>query len=224
MLAGNALVTTGHVVFENSNGDILSYAITNPNVITMCAIGATANPTNVISGTVGLIKPTTEYYDFWYANAAYAQHSVKYRVNIDRRCAISSTEIMFMDRLGSWGSFAFQLREYTRGTVTKQSYNQHIDGSVFSSRWKYATRDQGYKVVNPYIDQTIELNTNFMTEDMATYFAQLVSSPYCYIKLDGVYQSCIIQTADFELNKTVNNNLIRKSITVKVANQDTING
>lgn len=224
MLAGNNLVTTGHVVFENSNGDILSYPVTNANVMTMCAVGATAIPTTVIAGTVGVIKADTEYYDFWYANAAYAQHSVKYRVNIDRRCAISSTEIMFMDRLGSWGSFAFQLREYTRGTVTKQSYNQHIDGEVVSTRWKYASRDQGYKVVNPYIDQTIELNTNYMTEDMATYFSELVSSPYCWIRIGGIYQSCIVQTTDFELSKTINGNLIRKSITVKLANQDTING
>jgi hypothetical protein len=131
---------------------------------------------------------------------------------------------VFKDRLGSWGSFAFQLRAYERGEVTNETYNRDVTGTVSATKWTYPTTDRGTVVINPQEMRTLELNTNYMNEDMAAYFNELISSPQTFIKIGSAYYACTIQDKAFEVSKSKNSNLIRKSITVKLANQNPING
>ncbi len=37
---------------------------------------------------------------------------------------------------------------------------------------------------------TIDLSTDWMTEEMATYFTELISSPYTYFKVSNYDESC----------------------------------
>jgi len=74
-----------------------------------------------------------------------------------------------------------------------------------------------------------------MNEQMAEYFTELVSSPYTYFKISNYdescdvpasteYVSCNIVTSTFEKFKQRNKNLIKQSITIKLANNDMVNG
>jgi hypothetical protein len=74
-----------------------------------------------------------------------------------------------------------------------------------------------------------------MNEEMAAYFTELISSPYTYFKVSTYYEncelpastqyvSCNIVTSSFEKYKQRNKNLIRQSITIKLANNDIVNG
>jgi hypothetical protein len=108
--------------------------------------------------------------------------------------------------------------------VTKDSYNQDVTGLVTSSQWNYRTIEQGMRVINPSIEETYTLNTNWMTEDMATYFSELISSPYTWIKIDDVYYSCIVKDTGYEKERSKNQNLIRKTIQVRLSIQDRVNG
>lgn len=218
VLTGNNNVTTGNIRFQDSNGSFFNYNVTNNDIVTLCNVGA--------NNSTALDPNTIDYYDFWFAGASptFTQQSEKIRVYIDQRCKINDYEILFYDRLGSWGSFAFQLKDYKRGTVTKEVYNQDLIGSVASAKWTYDTYEFGSRVVFPAIDETLELNTNWMTEDMAEYFSELVSSPQTYIKIGSTYLACIVQDTSYEIERQRNKNLIRKTITVKLANQTPING
>lgn len=222
---GNNSITSGFAYFQNSNGDIFKKAITNGNIITGVSVGPNnAGSLTLVSGTAVLVKADTTYYDFWYTNSAGTQHSAKYRVNIDTRCKIEDYEILFLDRKGSWGSFAFQLRAYEKGTVQRTQYNKDVQGSVTSTRWTYASNEFGMTTSNVDVMTTMDLNTNWMTEEMADYFAQLVSSPVTYLKVGGQYEAINIVDTSFEVEKARNKHLIRKTITIKPANNDTING
>jgi hypothetical protein len=216
--------TTGRMYFENDGGDILYYTVNASGFVVQANVGASANPSTVVSGTAGHIKSDTEYYDVWYTNAAGTQHSQKYRLYIDRRCSISDYEIYFLDRMGTINSFSFQLRAYERGTVTRDTYNKDIEGSVPSSTWTYGLDEFGLKTFTVNEERTIELNSNFMTEEMSDYFAQLVTSPLTYIKNGSNYEAVIVTDSGYELSKERNKKLIRKTITVKLANQNVING
>jgi hypothetical protein len=72
--------------------------------------------------------------------------------------------------------------------------------------------------------RTLELNTNYMNEGMAAYFVELISSPQTFIKIGSAYYACTIQDKAFDVSKERNKKLIRKTITVKLANQNPING
>jgi hypothetical protein len=216
--------TNGRMYFENDGGDLMYYTVNANSFVLQANIGATANPSTVVTGTAGHIKSDTEYYDVWYTNNTATQFSQKYRIYIDRRCNINEYQIYFLDRMGTINSFAFQLRGYERATVQRDTYNKDVQGLVTSNVWTYGLDEFGLKTFTVNEERTIELNTNWMTEAMSDYFAQLVTSPLTYIKNGNAYEAVIVTDSGYELNKTRNKNLIKKTITVKFANQNVING
>ena len=218
-------VLTGYIYFENSTGDVFRRLMNINTKITQMGVGCNNLPSlTLVSGSGSLIEDDVTYYDFWYATSSGTQASQKYRINIDRRCVINEYEILFLDRMGSLGSFAFQLKDKLTGTVQKETYNQHIEGAVTSQEWGYTSDAQGMKVINPNISETYELNTNWMSEDDASYFTQLVSSPQTWILINRKWISCIVQDTGYEKERQRNKFLIRKSLRVKLSVQDRVNG
>jgi hypothetical protein len=63
-----------------------------------------------------------------------------------------------------------------------------------------------------------------MTEEMAILFEELVSTPLAFLKIGSTYQAVQIVDTSFEVEKSRNKNLIKKSLTVKPSNQNVING
>ena len=226
---------THKIVFTNDAAEVFEKSVVATDHVTGNAVGPNnAGTLTVVSGTLPLIKPTTEWYEYYYEHNG-AQVTQPYRVNIDRRVQDQEISVLFLDRFGSWGSFAFTGRYYENGSVTREQYNQDVAGYIQSSEWTYDRTDRGY--INSYVsvDNTIDINTNWMTEEMAKYFTELVSSPYTYFKISNYdescdipesteYVSCNIVTSSFEKFKQRNKNLIKQSITIKLANNDTVNG
>lgn len=236
----NSPAGSHRMVFENNLGDILDKDVAATDHVVGISVGPNNHgATNVVAGSAPLIKPGTEWYDFYYEHLG-TQTSQKYRIYLDRRVRDIEYHILFLDRMGSWGSFAFTGRYYEKGNVTREQFNRDVQGYVQGgspfNHWSYNTQDKGY--VNSYIstDTTIDLNTNWMTEEMAQYFSELISSPETYIKKaiyddedceqpqSTEYISCNILTSSYELFKKRNKNLIRQSITIKYANNDLVNG
>jgi hypothetical protein len=232
---GSMIGGTHKIIFTNPGGDMFEKDVTATDYVTGNAVGPNnAGTLTVIAGTLPLIKPTTEYYQYYYEHAG-NQVSQVYTVNIDRRVRSQEYSIIFLDRFGSWGSFAFTGRYYEKGNVTREQYNQDVAGYIDSSEWTYDLIDRGY--INSYltVENTIDLNTDWMNEDMAQYFTELISSPYTYFKISNYdedceipestkYVSCNIVTSNYEKFKQRNKNLIKQSITIKLANNDMVNG
>jgi hypothetical protein len=217
-------VTTGRIYFENDLGDKGYYVANASGFVFQANVGSTAVPSTVTNGTLPIIKDTATYYDVWYTDNTNAQLSAKYRIYLDHRCAIEDYQILFVDRLGSINSFAFQLRAYESGTIQRDTYNQDIQGGVTSTVWGYTSTEFGQKTFSVSADRSLQLNTNWMTEEMAEYFEELLTSPLTILKSGAVYQPVIVTDSSYEIERQRNNNLIKKTITVKFANQDIING
>ena len=226
---------THKIIFTNDAAEIFEKNVSATDQVTGNAVGPNnAGTLTVVTGALPLIKPTTQWYEFYYEHNG-NQVTQSYRVNIDRRVQSQEYSIIFLDRYGSWGSFAFTGRAYEKGNVTREQYNQDVAGYIDSSEWTYDLTDRGY--INSYVsvDNTIDLNTNWMNEQMAEYFTELVSSPYTYFKISNydescdipestAYVSCNIVTSTYEKFKQRNKNLIKQSITIKLANNDIVNG
>jgi hypothetical protein len=213
------------MVFGNSDGDIFAKPITDNALITQVGVGANNYGTlTTLAGTPPLIKPTTTQISFVYTDSSYNDSSLIYRIDIDRRCVIEQFEIAFLDRLGSFGSFAFQLRAYEQGNVNKTTYKQDVQGYTDSGMWTYGTDEKGTRVINPTVTKTIQLNTNWLTIEMDNYFQELMTSPETYIKINGSYFACVINETSFEVARQKNKNLIMRSVSVTLSNQDSING
>jgi hypothetical protein len=223
------------MVFENDGGNIFEKNVTAVDHVSGISVG----PNNfgvltLVFGSGNLIEPTTESYTFHYERNGVVS-SISYRVNIDRRIRTTEYSILFLDRLGSWGSFAFTLNSYEKGNVTREQFNQDVAGYINGvNQWDYDLTDRG--MTNTYIstDTTIDLATNFMTMDMANYFTELISSPFTYVKKSNYaadcelpeseeYISCNIMTSDYQVYNQRNKNLIQQNVTIKLANNNIVN-
>jgi hypothetical protein len=256
----NALNPSGtpdYVIFKNSNGEYFYKSISGTDLINQIAVGANNYGilTPIGAATLPMIKTDTTYYDVYYSNAnsgTPAERSLTYRVNLDTRVQISEYHCLFLDRLGSFSSFAFQLKNYERGEVSRDEYNQDVTGFINTTptpdQWSYSTIENGFKSFNINVKKTIELNTNWMTESMNRYFEELITSPQVYLKLASYtntenwlypedesgcplripesteYQPVIVTNTQYEVFQQRNKNLIKHSIQVRLANQDVVNG
>lgn len=253
----NALNPSGspdYLIFKNSNGEYFYKTISGTNIINQIAVGANNYGvlTPIGAATLPMIKTDTTYYEIYYSNAntgTPAERSLTYRINLDTRVQISEYHCLFLDRLGSFSSFAFQLKNYERGEVSRDEYNKDVTGYVSESdQWTYDTIEDGFKSFNINIKKTIDLNTNWMSEEMNRYFEELITSPQVYLKLASYtntenwlypedesgcplripestqYQPVIITNTNYEVFQQRNKNLIKHSISVRLANQDNVNG
>ena len=223
------------MVFANDGGNIFEKNVTAVDHLSGVSVG----PNNfgvltLVFGSGNLIEPTTEYYDFHYERNG-VMSSARYRVTLDRRIRSTEYSILFLDKLGSWNSFAFSLNSYEKGSVTREQFNQDVPGFINgSNHWDYALTERG--MTNTYVstDTTIDLATNFMTMDMANYFTELISSPFTYVKKSSYandcdlpeseeYISCTIITSDYQVYNQRNKNLIKQNVTIKLANNNIVN-
>jgi hypothetical protein len=149
----------------------------------------------------------------------------RYYFQLDTRCVINYDILNYLDRMGSWQNFAFQLRTYEKGQITREMYNQHIDGFVASSQWAYSSEAMGNKTYNTNVSNTLDLNTNWMDQYNADRFQELLTSPQVfYIDNDGNSHACTVEATGFENFRQKNKNLIKQSVTIKLALNTPING
>jgi hypothetical protein len=150
-----------------------------------------------------------------------------YYFTYDNRCTINDDQLIYLDRMGSWQSFAFQLKTYEKGQITREQYNQHIDGQVdISAEWVGVLLQKGFRTYNTNVTKTFELNTNYMNQTDANRFQELLTSPqvYYYSVSSNKFCACIIENNSFEVFRQRNKNLIKQSVTIRLAQQDPING
>lgn len=216
------------IMFTNSNGesfysDAWSVGVNN-STITQGAIG----PGNAIAlvslsgATFPLIKSNTEWYDVKIFTPSISATTKTYRINIDRRCKIEDYEIVFQDRMGSFMSFAFQLKAEETGNIERMMYTQQL-GDLSGSKFSYDSTGRGSVITNVKLKREIKLNTNWMSEEMSVYFDELLTSPVTYLKVDGKYYACIIKDSTYRVERQRNKNLIQKTVTVQFANDEIIN-
>ena len=153
------------------------------------------------------------------------QTTEKKRIYIDDRCPINTTQLLFLDRAGSWSSFAFTLRQQESGKITRRSYLKEL-GNLTGGKWNYNREDAGETIYHVDFSKEYTLTTDWMTDGMSQYFEELLTSPEVYIKFqdtDPHWFRCIIQENSFRTQRSKNKKLINKTITVKLANEDAIN-
>lgn len=223
----NKLNQCRRVIFENDAGEQFAMSTSGTSSFVKqvnVADGAILTPLG--AATLPLVKSTTKYYDVWStaSTTLTTQSSEKQRLYIDRECPINETQILFLDRSGSWSSYSFPLRQVESGAVTREAYRKEL-GNLKNGAYTYTTLDTG--MTNWFISDTksYTLNTNWMSDEMSVYFQELITSPQTYVKFDGStnFLACTITDTSYVVERAKNKKLIRKTINIRLANNDNIN-
>ena len=139
----------------------------------------------------------------------------RYYFQYDDRCPINEyNQLFYLDRMGSWQSFNFQLKTYEKGQITREMYNQHVDGQVDNGEWIYGTAAMGNRTYNTNVSYSLDLNTNWMDQYNADRFQELLTSPQVFYYNGTDYRACTIDSTSFENFRQRNKNLIKQSVTI----------
>jgi hypothetical protein len=156
----------------------------------------------------------------FYVSIKGGSSEIRYYFKYDNRCVINEDYLYYLDRMGSFQSFAFQLKTYEKGQITREMYNQHVDGQVEAGQWEYSSDAIGNRTLNTNVSYTLDLNTNWMDQYNADRFQELLTSPQVFYNI----YACTIEATSFENFRQRNKNLIKQSVTIKLALNTPING
>lgn len=191
--------------------------------------GTNDSALQLLTGTAGLIKPDTEWYEFYLTSFSGDQASVKYRVGIDRRCVIEEHIVLFEDRVGSFIPMAFQLHSEETTEYEREQYKQELGDLIVSGdparpgRYGYNSYDEGMTTVSVLKSDTFLLRSNWMSRVEYEYFKELLGSPTTYLLLNGVYVSCKLETLSTMTRGRGSRKIVRKDLVVMLSNQDEVN-
>lgn len=128
-------------------------------------------------------------------------------------------QIAFVDRLGSIMTFAFNGTTIDRTTIDRKTLNKKLHNTV-----SYNTYDQSDIVRSVNVNKEIQLNSIWMTQPDSTYFEQLLTSGFTWIKMkDGLYYACIVKETGFKTQSFKNKKLIRRSVIVQLTSKTPVN-
>lgn len=218
---------TRFLYVATDTGIVIRKAITTNAYVVQIGIGNDFDGYTAIAGSLPIDLTTVDYYDYWFDTGVPGQISKKYRVYIDNRCTMNDYSIVFMDRMGSLGSFAFQLVAQLNVQIEREKYNQSVNGTVTSSEWKYDNLGRGVTNLNITPKEEYTLNSNWMTAEQEAYFKELVTSPYTWMKIGTEvtsYRSCVVLETSTEVESQGRTKLYRKTIKVQLSLQEVVNG
>lgn len=201
----------------NSSGKEIIYLPVGPGNLDEPAFTLFGGP------NVPITSSPSNGYSYWVATSAMVPVSEVYNVEFDYTCTKwDEYQLVFLDRLGSLGSFSFYYLNQETQDITRISNNYTI-GDLDSGTWKFNVNERGFINTNVEVTDRIRLNTGWLSNEESQYIQELFSSPVVWLNLTNeLWPVNIIDTSSFKNDKRSTKN-IRYEITVEVANINVIN-
>ncbi len=227
----NTIGTPRKALFENDSGDSSVLTLTTGVDVGVWGIDASPIRTNwgtVQSGTLPIVKPSTDTYSITLLNINDNPVSETKTINIDRGCVNKgSIEMLFMDKLGSFLPWNFTFRNVQDQQVEKSNYSKYLGGyestGESTGKFTYDLKDGGRETYNEEYKKNYLLRTSWLADKESEFFPNVIHSPVTMIKVGGVFQRCTITTSSFEVKDDNWNTLKRYEINVKLSNDEIIN-
>lgn len=174
---------------------------------------------------VDITSSPSKFYDFWVTTSDFTEVTEKYRLNLDYTCTKwDEFQLMFLDRLGSLGSFPFYYLHEFNQTIQREENTFTIgDLNTFTGEWDFNSTDTSRKLNNINLQRGMRLNTAWLTQDESVYIQQLFSSGQVWLNIEGNNFPLIITNTNSVTRDSRSQKNIRYEISISFANNDNIN-
>lgn len=171
-----------------------------------------------------IVTDDNAWYEFFAADGTGNPVSKTYRLTFDKTCSKwDDYQLVFLDRLGSLGSFTFYYLNEESQTIDRTQNNYIIGNLQSNDEWGFQASEAGFKNTNIDIQTSLRLNTAWLNQEESKYIQQLFSSPVVYINLEGSLFPVLVTDSSSITRDTRSDKNIRYEINVKLANRETIN-
>lgn len=224
----NAVSKIGVFAKDASGTNIQTTYITNPfaavsntasRFITLPAGPSNLNlilNANLDAGTQNqgnIIPANTSYYEIRTYGTLSA--SKVYRYNITEVCSkYTPVRLHFLNRLGGWDSFTFDLLSTYQSNIERKEYRQNLGGFVGSS-YIYDVKDRSATIFDTQIKTIQVLNSNWITDVEAAWLEQLLTSPDIYFEIGTQLHAVNITDTSYLQKKVVNDKLFNLTVTIE---------
>lgn len=112
-------------------------------------------------------------------------------------CTIyDSYRIHFLNSLGGFDSFTFNRRSTSNNKIDRKTF-EPVYGSIVAGEWSYSQTEQRKKDFYIEEEETIKINSDWITQEQSTWLYELVTSPEIYVEQGGSIYSAHIKTSEY---------------------------
>ncbi len=129
---------------------------------------------------------------------------------LDKECYKYETKrLMFANPFGNYDYFNFVLVSKKISTITRTEYSTPLP-------WNYSVGDAETKVLNTQGQETVIINSNWITEEEHAWLRDILMSKQCWeLQSDGTKLPIVITDTTWEEKKRVNNFIFNATISYK---------
>lgn len=217
--------------YNNFSDELVDYYV--GTTLYQATINSTPSPNQVelivplssFSGiTIGTLFQRTDYYDITVYNVGgISGISETLHFEIDwETTRYGNIELLFIDRLGSFIPANFELQNTTTINIDRSNYQTLLGDLKSTGKWGFNSYDMGRRQLNTSVRKSIDLNSNWMSEDSAKYMQELFTSPMVFMKDNEQYWPVIITSNSYVIRTKNNKKNIQIALSLEIANQDRI--
>jgi hypothetical protein len=209
------IFTDEAVNYVNINGgDTLAFIESTPTSTTV-ALGVAFS---AFSQSNTSIYQRTDWYEI-YINGAESSQTLRFNVDWNTT-RYGNFELVFLDKMGSMIPANFECQNARSINITRQEYTTFF-GNLMDGKWNYTSTERGRTQTNTIVKHQIDLISNWISEDEASFLQELYSSPAVYIKENGQLWPVIVSSNSYQMQTKNNKKNIQIKITIEYANNDT---
>jgi hypothetical protein len=173
-----------------------------------------ANLESITQNQGNIIPSNTAYYIIKTFGTGSAE-SIPVRFNIDPSCSkYEPVRIYFLNKLGAYDAFTFDLVSRENNTIERKKYRRNLGGFSGTS-FVYTDFQRANIIYDTQINETLTINSNWITDAEAIWLEELLTSPITYMETASGIEVVNVINSDYEVKKTVNDKLFNLQITLE---------
>ena len=241
--ANGTLIATGRIRNNEDNGGTYNPALNSPNLIPpnynpwnrgLLYVGV--GPNNIIDNwdntaggsiTSALFNNTARYEIFATGSGGLAQiRSDIYHFEMQEGdCKdYELIRLAYLNRQGAWDYMNFTKKSTRTTDITRSNFKQnygvvplrYIPNNPVYNKWDYDSAMGGTRTYNVNAIETIEANTDWLTEEDAIHLEELFTSPDVYMQNENnEFEPVVVTERDYTKQTKANDKLIQYVISVQ---------
>ena len=193
-------------------GSILQHTVANPTISQAGLVYFGCGLKNITNNGAS-IPATATYYT---VNAENSSNTISaiYRFNIvgDDCKSFETIRLAYLNRLGTYDYYNFSKRS-TRTTAVQKNTFKKAYGNFQNAKYSYNVYQGGTNNYGVTANETIEANTDFISEEEASALEELFTSPSVFMQnTNGDYEPVVITESEYTKQTTANDRIIQYTI------------
>lgn len=151
--------------------------------------------------------------------------SETFTFNIDQDCSkYTPVRLHWMNRLGGFDSFNFDLKSEERTGVNRKDFRQQHhtwDGANYASvTWGYNAENRGRKTYDTQLTKKLRVNTNYLTDAESVWMEDLFTSPEIYQEVNNQLLAVNIDGRSITKQTSLNDKLMQYTFDLEYSLQN----